>query len=128
MLIYRGGTGERIWFGTLTCSTAELMFVSVINENYQGLGNHYQKCHIYFFTVSGRSEFGCYYYYYFFGTPKIRSWTGSQLPGEVPSLMEDTPPPTMLLFFWPRWWYTKTKLVMFERWIPLTIVIKCLKK
>lgn len=32
-----GDTDERIWFGTLTCSTAKLTPVNVVNEKFQGL-------------------------------------------------------------------------------------------
>lgn len=79
---------ERI--GTLTCRRAKLTSVNVINENYQGLGTE----------GSETPHLGDLHFFKKKTHQKLGHGTGSQLPVEVASLMEDIPSSMMWLLTW----------------------------
>lgn len=81
---------ERI--GTLACRRAKLTSVNVVNENYQGLGTEGSETphlgDLNFLKKNTKKH------------RKLGHGTGSQLPVEVPSLMEDIPSSMMWLLMW----------------------------
>lgn len=81
-----GDTDERLWFGILTCSTAKLTSVNVVSEKHQGLGTEGSEMP----RPLSHSVSEIWL--------KLGHGTGSQLPVEVPSLMEDIPSPTSASF------------------------------
>lgn len=88
-----GTTRKRIWFGALTCSGAKLAAVNAVNGKHQGLGwmGGLPLGHPCLHSVLG--SWTLLLILCIFNAPKWVNGTGSQLPAEVPSLMEDSPSP-----------------------------------